>query len=212
MLDPTSSAAGSPAKTSASQAKEPASTANAQDYGHTMPAPFANYDPAACLWKTSQLSLVEGSIEYSGTWPRAGTMQNGIAYQRQPSAPRTYATAFSLSRIAPTLSKSRLLATPKAGDAIMALPRTSGRSAAMSTHLATQIRYRTDLLPPPVSLTSDGLLTTPCADDTGHRKGKYAQGGTALSAQVGGKLNPQWLEWLMGFPNKWTESSVLVTR
>ncbi len=31
-------------------------------------------------------------------------------------------------------------------------------------------------------------------------QGKYAQGGTALSTQVGGRLNPTWVEWLMGFP------------
>ena len=43
-------------------------------------------------------------------------------------------------------------------------------------------------------------LPTLTADDTGHRKGKYAQGGTALSCQAGGKLNPQWVEWLMGYP------------
>lgn len=35
-----------------------------------------------------------------------------------------------------------------------------------------------------VALTKDGLWTTPCADDTGARKDKYPQGGTALSTQV----------------------------
>lgn len=47
--------------------------------------------------------------------------------------------------------------------------------------------------------------TTPCADDIGHRQKKYSQGGTALSMQAGGKLNPQWVEWLMGYPTEWTE-------
>jgi hypothetical protein len=27
----------------------------------------------------------------------------------------------------------------------------------------------------------------------------------SLGAQVGGKLNPTWVEWLMGFPLGWTE-------
>ena len=48
------------------------------------------------------------------------------------------------------------------------------------------------------------LWTTPCADDTGHRREKYSQGGTALSTQVGGQPNPTWVEWLMGFPLGWT--------
>lgn len=58
-------------------------------------------------------------------------------------------------------------------------------------------------------LTKDGLYTTPCADDTGHRKAPYAQGGVALSAQVGGSLNPPWVEWLMGWVIGWTDCAPL---
>ena len=46
---------------------------------------------------------------------------------------------------------------------------------------------------------------TPVSDDTSYRKNKYAQGGTALSTQAGGKLNPTWVEWLMGWPLGWTD-------
>jgi hypothetical protein len=60
--------------------------------------------------------------------------------------------------------------------------------------------------------TKDGLWTTPAADDTGHRKARYAQGGSALSMQAGGRLNPEWVEWLMGFPIKWSDCTLLVTR
>jgi hypothetical protein len=48
------------------------------------------------------------------------------------------------------------------------------------------------------------LAPTPVASDTGFRKEKYAQGGTALSPFVGGHLNPEWTEWLMGWPIGWT--------
>ena len=48
------------------------------------------------------------------------------------------------------------------------------------------------------------LWTTPVADDTSHRKQRYKQGGTALSTQIGGALNPMWVEWLMGYPLGWT--------
>lgn len=58
-------------------------------------------------------------------------------------------------------------------------------------------------------LTKDGLYTTPCADDTGHRKKPYAQGGVALSSQVGGSLNPDWVEWLMGWLIGWTDCAPL---
>ena len=49
------------------------------------------------------------------------------------------------------------------------------------------------------------LWTTPCQDDKGHRKNKYSQGGTALSNQAKGKLNPAWVEQLMGLPRGWTD-------
>ena len=52
---------------------------------------------------------------------------------------------------------------------------------------------------------------TPVASDTYHRRGKYKQGGTALSTAVGGKLNPSWVEWLMGWPVGWTDLRQLET-
>lgn len=55
------------------------------------------------------------------------------------------------------------------------------------------------------------MYSTPCADDTGYRKEKYAQGGAALSMQAGGPLNPGWVEWLMGWPIGQTELKPLET-
>jgi len=56
-----------------------------------------------------------------------------------------------------------------------------------------------------IEAVSKEMFTTPCADDTGHRKKKYAQGGSALSNQIGGQLNPTWVEWLMGVPIGWSD-------
>ena len=54
------------------------------------------------------------------------------------------------------------------------------------------------------------LLTTPCASDaTG------STGGTnhrSLRTDVAGKLNPAFVEWLMGFPIGWTDLNVSETR
>lgn len=49
------------------------------------------------------------------------------------------------------------------------------------------------------------MLPTPHADDTGHRTGNYQQGGTALSTQIGGSLNPAFVEWLQGYPAGWMD-------
>ena len=43
---------------------------------------FARYDPLTFSWKTSQISLITGTLEpYSETWPRQGSMRNGTVSQ-----------------------------------------------------------------------------------------------------------------------------------
>jgi hypothetical protein len=34
---------------------------------------------------------------------------------------------------------------------------------------------------------------------------EYARNEIPLAAQVGGPLNPEWVEWLMGWPLGWTD-------
>ena len=52
------------------------------------------------------------------------------------------------------------------------------------------------------------MFATPCARDyrTGQRK-RYENPARAndINDQVGGQLNPMWVEWLMGFPQGWTD-------
>lgn len=84
-----SSQEGFPAKTSATQENESASTANAAASGLSLLESFANYDRVSCSWKTSQLCLFEDLGGFSETWPRAGLMLNGTAYRQQPLAPLT---------------------------------------------------------------------------------------------------------------------------
>jgi hypothetical protein len=56
-----------------------------------------------------------------------------------------------------------------------------------------------------VQVNNPRYWPTPVADDTGHRRDPYLQGGTALSTVAGGQLNPEWVEALMGYPIGWTE-------
>jgi hypothetical protein len=39
----------------------------------------------------------------------------------------------------------------------------------------------------------------------GTKRSPNAQGGEPLTVQVGGTLNPTWVEGLMGFPPGWTD-------
>jgi hypothetical protein len=55
----------------------------------------------------------------------------------------------------------------------------------------------------PTSGTESGLLPTPTASTGGPEpEGKT---GRKLVTQVGGQLNPMWVEWLMGWPLEWTD-------
>jgi hypothetical protein len=56
------------------------------------------------------------------------------------------------------------------------------------------------------TMARQNLWMTPMAGDG--RKGganqKFGRGNPTLSGQAGGRLNPTWVEWLMGYPTEWT--------
>lgn len=60
--------------------------------------------------------------------------------------------------------------------------------------------------------TLSGNWPTPMARcGTGASNNPNRQGGPDLQTQVGGKLNPDWTEWLMGWPIGWTDLEPLET-
>ncbi len=69
-------------------------------------------------------------------------------------------------------------------------------------------------LAPPTAGSGSGLWATPTARDW--RSGRVSQAtmdrnSRPLSEQVGGMLNPPWVEWLMGWPIEWTGCEPLET-
>jgi hypothetical protein len=90
----TQSAVVSPARTFQSPERARALAASAAAYGRNTGDLLANYDPVTSSWKTSQLCLIEGLTSFSETWPRSGTMRNGIAYQLPPLVPLTGGTGY----------------------------------------------------------------------------------------------------------------------
>lgn len=92
-----SSVGDSPAKTSAWPERAQDSTGPDRDCGQNTRASFASFDPDTSSWRTSQRCLVGGWVEYSETWPRAGTMRSGTVYRLKPSAPIIGGIACSLS-------------------------------------------------------------------------------------------------------------------
>lgn len=90
----------------------------------------------------------------------------------------------------------KLWPTPRAGDPGSRPNRKGGR--------VLREEVKKSLLPTPISRdsrTKKGAKTMP-----GH------QGSKPLVSQVGGSLNPMWVEWLMGFPIGWTDLRPSETR
>lgn len=61
--------------------------ASVRDSGTSMRESWASFDRATWSWRTSQLSLLEGSTLFSEAWPPSGTMRNGRLYPRAPWVP-----------------------------------------------------------------------------------------------------------------------------
>lgn len=85
--------------------------------GRTFIESFATYDPDSSSWKTCLDTGASGSERFSGTWPRAGTMRSGTAYQHPP-----------LARLTGEIASSPWL-TPLANRSL-----TCTRSAALKEH------------------------------------------------------------------------------
>lgn len=161
---------------------ESGSTGHDRDYSLNLCESFAWFDRDSWSWKTSQRCLVEGWATYSESFPRAGTMRNGIAYRRQASAPLTGGTGSSLFAT-PTATANQLCPSMKKWPSCRA------------------------------------MWPTPKTQDC--RAAKYDRGKSNLGEEVyvsvpeataeGGSLNPQWVEWLMGFPPEWTALSASET-
>ena len=182
-------------------------------FGHSC-EPFAWFDQKSRSWKTWQRCLVEGWETFSDTWPRSGMTRNGIAYRRPPLVPLTEGT--ESGSLLPTTTASQYGSNKSASS-----------GAAVRPSLAAIARLPT----PTASLGTKGGRVTPrkgregetlieavaarrfATPNTADAKGgtRKGNGQVQLCHQVGGSLNPTWVEWLMGFPLGWTDLGASAT-
>ena len=165
--------------------------------GRRWRASFAQFNQNGFLWKTPQLSLFEGSIQCLATWPQSGLMLRGECYQLATLALGTNAREFGL------------LPTVTSAAAIQGQTSYDGKRGQTLIGAVRGQRWR---LPTIVAsnATSVGniekILRLPTVLSRSYRApGKTRRGKDNLESRIGGKLNPPWIEWLMGFPVGWTE-------
>lgn len=195
-----SSAAASRAKISVLPAREQALKASAAGSGLRSLESLAKYDPFTSSWRTSQHCLVEGLQEFSETWPRSGTMLNGTAYLLPQLVHLTEETV------------SGLWPTPTLGGGGQTLP-----EGTTPTGRTPEGRKQTVCLERYVQNVERRMWPTPTvAMHKGSSPGAMVRlsGASRLNDRLdyaveqgkgNGRLNPTWVEWLMGFPLGWTE-------
>ena len=181
------------AKTSALQEEGPDLTENHHQCGITWRGWLAKFDQDSYSWKTAQCSFIEESGESLETFPVSGMTANGLLWELRMLEHRISATASGLWR------------TPDTGGG-----GTSGL-------LKQGQNYRKNGQPIQIRLVDQvnnpRLWPTPVQrmyKDSGSPS-EYERNEIPIAAQVGGPLNPPWVEWLMGWPEGWTDLKPLET-
>ena len=172
------------AKTSQPQEKAQELTESEAECGEKWRGWFAKFDPNTSSWKTPQCSLLGDSELYSETWPRWGTMRNGECWEQQTLVPHIKET------------ESGLWPTPVHSEARQGLQiRRDGKKGSQQS-LTTAV------------MTWPTPRTAGMCGGTGSwdllNKNTTVEEARQMGAGNGGKLNPDWVEWLMNWPIKWS--------
>ena len=179
--------AGSHARTSALQGTAQELMGRVLGYGKSLRGSLAMYDHDSSMWKTAQCSLLADSQESSVTWPRWGSIVDGVLYPLPTLVRSMYANA-SGSWPTPTVcgNYNRKGASKTSGDG-----------------LATAVAKR--MFPTP-SAGNDkwGGTIQECG-------GSWNWIRKEDPSFARSPLNPTWVEWLMGWPLGWTDLDASAT-
>ena len=189
-------AVGSPAKTLAHQEAEKDCRERKADSGEKWPESFAKFDLNSRSWKIRQLLLFEDLESSLEIWPKWGSMRNGECSELpMPSGLMEYRLS-----ITNAIESSLRLPTPT----VHGNYNRKGASKTSGDGLATALRR----LPTPTA--SDNTVRLPPKrfryTKTGVLRYLNPQGVESqcrLQQQIipdGGPMNPEWVEWFMGWP------------
>ncbi len=154
------------------------------------------YNPDTLSWRTSQGFFPQEWEAYSVTFPPSGTMRNGIVSPQRPLVRPISDGAYS-SWPTPTTAPG----APNKGS--------NKKSGPTSLEEAARVGSPTWPTPQASDHRDRGNLSTP-AIQRRRAVGKQLSLSMVVS-EVSGRLNPTWVEWLMGFPLGWTDLEHLET-
>ena len=217
-------------KTLAQQEKGEASKPKEAECGKKWQELLAKLDLNTLLWKTAQCSLLEDLEQSLQTWPRWGSMRNGECYRQPMLAQTILGKEFGLSQRIP--NNQDFFHTPnttgmdggsnsrKALKKRMEMWPTPDANCGQRGTQTNWTPIRKSGHPAQYSINQavrDKMFPTPQASDNRDRgnmsnpsiQRRIAKGKQIMLSQsvhpTSGKLNPMWVEWLMGWPLAWTD-------
>lgn len=215
---------------------EPESTEQEADCGANLRELSTRYDRRSCSWKTAISSSSEDLPECSVILPRSGTMRSGRLWARTRSAHRTSEKESGFSRQTP--DGETFFHTPNCtgldggSNSRKALKRRKAEFLTPMASDADRTKFKPESLVKRWDKHPNGNLAeqiakypTPTASDCNARRptekweGKSdlpsvvwrINGGEQNPQMPPAKLNPTWVEWLMGWPLGWTDLKPLAT-
>ncbi len=181
-------------RTSAPPAAEKESKASAAECGNTWPESSVKYDPVTSSWKTARCLWDEDLPWSSVTLPTWGMTRNGFVF-RHPTAERPISvTAAGLWPKPNSCKASEDLNLQCSGDG-RAKPNKLGWAVAQRTWPTATATASKGWSKNHNRANSDDRL-----DYTVERE--YFQPGQQTPPM---RLNPTWVEWLMAWPQEWTD-------
>ena len=190
---------------------------------------FAKYDHEASSWRTSQVSFMEELNTFSETWPRSGSMRNGQVFEHQTLA---HPIGGNESSSWPTVTTQEV---PHENVELTETGRRKTKDGTNSHSLNLQDRAamwqtpatfqgksrrqanQTERNEPLLLGQAENWLTPSANEDAAGTVDGKMQNMLSHQAQVkigvtsqndsGQRLNPLFVEWLMGWPEGWLETT-----
>ena len=223
------------AKTSAPQEKAQDLMENDQECGRTWRGWLAKYDPNTSLWKTPQCSLLGEEQESLETLPKWGMTVNGLLWEQPMLEPITRGTESGSkprhSLPTPTCNphlpnlksnttgpKNLMQVANGEWEHLMPLKQTWPTPDANCGQRGTQPNWTPKRKSgQPAQYTINQAVRDKYPTPTAHNAkecnapSEQNRNTPTFATHAGGKLNPMWVEWLMGWPLGWTDLKPLET-
>jgi hypothetical protein len=193
--------------------EEQVSTENDLGCGGKWRESSVRFDPVTFSWKTHRLLFHAVLPESSVILPRWGMMRDGVCWERMTSVRLTNATESGYWP-APVADGDRRTNYAQGGTSLgyavrnWPTPRACDHKGARTATACTARRVALRQANLPEAVMESMRWATPTSRDW--KSGKVSEetmrrNSRPLSDQIGGTLNPNWVEWLMGWPIGWTD-------